>query len=660
MKKYRAARIFGEVLSYCQNRGTLQRRFLVVLLITFLPNFICAETAWLDGDPHAIWKRTPGFYKDGDHWYAIIHARPGVTRTRLAGDFTQWETQAIDLTSTPDGKFWWFKGTAASFAEPPTAGDKYKFLLTGQDGADTWTQDPAARRVESSDLSQNSVVTDGEAYQWHDQSWRRPGWAYYQIYQLHPSRFTERNGSLSPLQQVSEELDNDGSHDYLNQLHVTAIQLLPLNEFPTDHSWGYNPSFFYAIESAYGTPDDLKQLVDTAHQNGIAVILDLVLNHGGSSDNILWQSAQSDITHGTYFDGDTVWGPLVNFDNDVARHFFIQNVVYLATEYHIDGFRFDFTRPIHDASDSNIRIGGSGGGWQFLRELREKVKAVDPGIVLIAEELPNTWHVTAEDVGSEWASDRHGPFDSQWADPFHDHLKSILTGGHLGNAHQIWTGFGDSWQDALIYAESHDEVGNTDDRVAKRARDGKGWEMNQIAAAGTVLSRGIPMIFMGQEAGESLQFGQDDGKLPTHQPGAHDPGTGSTWWDDRLPLNSYESDPGQSKVRLWYRQMFDIRARDLGGFAEGDIRIAHIHNDNGIVAFTRGNGQYLVVLNFKGTSWDHYDVGVSGLYQEVANTSWSEFNLGAYPRKSRGRWPAYRISDVPIPAYGAVVLYRWE
>ena len=107
---------------------------------------------------------------------------------------------------------------------------------------------------------------------------------------------------------------------------------------------------------------------------------------------------------------------MVNFDNDVARHFFVQNIVYLAREFHIDGFRFDFTRPIHNPDDGNIRLRGSGGGWQFLREVREKVKAVDPKILLIAEELPNTWQVTAEDVGDAWAGDRHGPFDAQWAD----------------------------------------------------------------------------------------------------------------------------------------------------------------------------------------------------------------------------------------------------
>ncbi len=365
--------------------------------------------------------------------------------------------------------------------------------------------------------------------------------------------------------------------------------------------------FFYAVETAYGLPGQLKKLVDTAHQNGIAVILDLVYNHGGCGDNILWQIAQDDLRNGTYYDGDTVWGPMINFDNDIARHFFAQNIVYLAKEYHIDGFRFDFTRPIHNRYDGNIKIPGSGGGWEFLREIRAKAKAVNPGIILIAEELPNTWWVTNERVDSDWAGDWHGPFDSQWADPFHDHFKAVLTGGHLDQLTNVFTYFGDSWQDGLIYSESHDEVGNTDDRIARRARDGKGWDMAQLAAAGTIFGRGVPMIFMGQESGEWLQFGQDDGKLRDYNPG-----TGDTWWDDRLPLDSYENDPVRRKVRLWYEKLMQIRKNDPESFAWTRIDITHIHDGNGIAAFTRDGGKYLIVLNFRGKDWGKYRVGVSG------------------------------------------------
>jgi 1,4-alpha-glucan branching enzyme len=631
-----------------------------LLLFIWAQNTTAQTTGWLDNDPNTIWSRSPGFYEDGGIWYAIVHTRPDVERVRLVGEFTNEESDAIDLTRTPDGKFWWYKGNEAAFARPPAAGDKYNFLLTGPSGTDLRLQDPAARQVENSSLSARSIVTVSDAYEWQDQDWQRPGWEYYLIYQLHPLRFSNRNEDLMPLQRVTEELDGDGSDDYLRDLHATAVQLLPINEFAGDISWGYNPSFFYAVESSYGTPDQLKEFVDTAHQNGIAVVLDMVPNHGGSGDNILWQIAQADIRNGTYYDGDTVWGPMLNFDHDVARHFFIQNLVYFAREYHIDGFRFDFTRPIHNPNDGNIRLPGSGGGWAFLREIREKLKAVSPRILLIAEELPNTWYVTQERVETPWAGDWHGPFDAQWADSFHDRFKAVLTGGHLDNLYEAFTEFGDSWHDAVIYTESHDEVGNTDDRIAKRGRNGKGWEMSQLAAAGTILGRGIPMLFMGQESGESMQFGQDDGKLPAHSPDAYDPGTGATWWDDRLALDAYESDSGRRKVRSWTRKMLEIRRDDLERLAHSEVKITHIHNDNGVIGFMRGDGMYVVVLNFKSNAWDHYDIGIRGRYQELANTSWPAFNLAGYAERTRGGEDAHDISDVPIPSYGAVVLVRRE
>jgi 1,4-alpha-glucan branching enzyme len=453
-------------------------------------------------------------------------------------------------------------------------------------------------------------------------------WDTYIIYELHPLRFTGRNGSAKPFEQVTEELNGNQSNDYLNELHITAVELMPINEFPTDTSWGYNPAFFYAVESSYGSPNDLKQLVDTAHQKGIAVILDVEINHGidGDNDNILGQ-----ISRDTYYNGTTDWGPRIHFANDVAKHFFVQNMVYLVKEFHIDGFRFDFTKPIHQAP----------GGWVFLREIREELKAIDAGILLIAEELPNWWGLTSENVGSEWAHDWHGPFDSQWTDDFHDKLKDALTNGfaNLDDLKMAFTYFGDSWHDGLLYTESHDEVGNEDRRIAHIGRDQKGWEMSQVSAAATLLARGIPMIFMGQEGGEIKQFGID-------------------MWSDRLPLDAYQTNPGNKKVWLWYEKLIDIRRNDPYHFSSTNIEVTRVHRDDGIVAFTRDNGRYAVVLNFKNTPYDNYNVGVVGRYKEVANTSWPAFNLGASPEKTRGGDQAFNISGVHIPSYGAVVLKR--
>ncbi len=124
-----------------------------------------------------------------------------------------------------------------------------------------------------------------------------------------------------------------------------------------------------------------------------------------------------------------------------------------------------------------------------MREIRYNVKSVNCGIIFIAEELPDNWWVTKEDVGSNWGGDWHAPFDSQWADQFRDNLFDVLAGAQLNKLYSVFRDFGDSWHDPLVYVEFHDEVGNEDKRVAKTGRDGKGWEMCQISATETILAK---------------------------------------------------------------------------------------------------------------------------------------------------------------------------
>jgi 1,4-alpha-glucan branching enzyme len=608
-------------------------RLSIIFTTLMLSSTFAVADAWLDNDPNAIWERSPGVYKEGNTWYAIFHTKSTDTNVKLYGDFTNGQTNAISMTRTPDGKFWWFKGTDSSFTRPPAHGDHYRFSMV-RDGQAVTFQDPAARWVTTSNLSTGmSRIHLSNDYQWQSNNWQRPSQSELNIYQVHPLRFTDRNNK-NPLAEVTEELDGDGNNDYINDLNVTAVELLPVNEFAGDLSWGYNPSFFYAVEESYGGPDALKKMVDEAHKNGIAVILDLEFNHLASGDNILYT-----VNTDTYVDGDTVWGPLYNFNNDVAKHFLIQNVIYLAQEYRIDGFRFDHTNTIHNSGSWFVTQPGDGGGWDFLREMYGQVKAVDDAIWFTGEELPDWWGITSDDTGVMVEGTVHAPMDSQWTDTFHDNFKLVLTGGHLDNLWPVFGHFGDGWQDATVYTESHDEVGNTDDRIAKRGRDGKGYEMNQISLAGTVMARGTPMVFMGQEGGETTQFHID-------------------WWDDRIPLNNYENDVARSKILGWYQALNTIRKNDSATLATSTSVVTHIHNNNKVAAFSRDGGKYVVVMNFGPTTWWNYDVGVSGSYVEVLNTSWPAYNIGGVQMATRGEGVVANISNVHIPAYGAVILAK--
>lgn len=583
---------------------------------------------------------SPGLVIQHDYWYAIVHMASQAVHVQLIGDFTNWEANPIELTAIPSRKFWYCKYLRTGNIPQPTDGDRYHFRVKySETGEWFYFQDPAARHLEHTGLNGYSLVSDS-AYQWQDDAWKRPGMEYYSIYQLHPLRFSGRYPDLNPLQTVTAEIP-----EYICKTNATAIQLMPVNAFAGNVSWGYDGTFFYAIEDSYGAPDDLKALVDTAHQHGMAVILDVVLNHIGNTDNVLWHIDQTE-----YVSGDTAWGPMLNFGSDITRHFLINSILYLAEEFHIDGFRFDMTHILHQGNTwtSHVRLPGKTSGWNFIRELRHRVKQLDSNILLIAEELPDNWYVTQEQCDTSWAGDWHGPYDAQWCDRFHDNAKAVLTGAHLDLLQQVFRSYGDSWHDAVNYTESHDEVGNEDKRIAKVARNGMGWNMSQVAAAMTIFSRGIPMIFMGQEGGEWIQFGQD----------GHPDSTGS-WWDHHLNLTAYETMPYQQKILRWYRRMFEIRRENMQAFSQGNIRICHIHNDNGVVAFTRDEDKFVIVLNFGPSTWWHYDVGVSGQYKELANTSWPAFNIWNFIEASRQGWHHHPIHDVHIPAYGAVVLERY-
>jgi 1,4-alpha-glucan branching enzyme len=387
------------------------------------------------------------------------------------------------------------------------------------------------------------------------------------VYQLHPSCFSSRGGAgLSPLERVSWEIDVP--EGYFKELGITAILLMPVNEFAGSSSWGYNPSFFYAVEESYGGPDAFKKLVDTCHRNGLAVLLDVVFNHAGTDDNILWE-----VSRETYFDGDTTWGALVNFDHPQCKQFFAQNLAYLAEEYRLDGFRLDHTHTIVHGHEGSwyIKQRGSGGGEDFLRACHRSVRELPNGgdrCLIMAEHLPNEW----------WWSAGDRPLDTQWNDDFHDRFEDACKGCDimpaLAEAFRVTHTQCDDWHDATNYSESHDEVGNENDRITNVAGPGRGLRMSKVAAAGTLLSRGIPMFFMGEESAESRQFR-----------------------NDVLDLDLHLGDTERAKVRSWWKTLGELRR--YSSSLRGPARLEIHYAQNQMLGFSRGLvGDYYVLLNF--------------------------------------------------------------
>jgi 1,4-alpha-glucan branching enzyme len=583
--------------------------------------------------------RRPGAYAEGDELRFVVHT-PHAADIRLIGEWTDWMQHPVQLRITRDGTYWWASVNVSDVLEglgglTDYHGAKYQFLLNQVDRR----QDPAAGWVETSKIGAASRLVNHARFDWGSKSWDRPATDHYVIYQLHPSRFTNRFQSERPLRRVAQEIADNSA--YFKELGVTAIQLLPVNEVSSTNSWGYDPAYFYTVENDYcgpEGPDDLKHLVRTAHEHGLAVVLDVVFNHAGG-DNILWEIARD-----SFFDGDTKWGALVNFDHPQCLHFFAQNLVYLANEFRIDAFRLDHTATIvHSAAWDNwsgsVRKLGSGGGWEFLHGIRHAVKTQVPGnCPLMAEHLPNEWSMT----------NYGGPMDSQWGDDFHDRLieacgRKFGVMPRLADALKLTHTQCDDWSRIVSYPESHDEVGNVPDRVARVAGFGQGWRMSKVAAAATLLSRGIPLYFMGLESGEHKQF-----KFGS---------------DEQLDIDEYLANPDRRRIRAWWRELGWLhRNPNIKGPSPLDVCFA----DGQMLAFTRGqNGDFFVLLNFGGWSGRKSLAQLNlpwGEYRELYNSTWPVF---AIPPEHEGEHTnggrSARLHGghtLHIPDYGVVILEK--
>lgn len=383
-------------------------------------------------------------------------------------------------------------------------GSRYFYLL---DGART-RPDPVSR-FQPEGVHGPSEVVDPGAFAWTDQSWKGMALRDLILYELHPGTFTPE-GTFAAIIPYLDYLQND--------LGITAVELMPVAEFPGSHNWGYDGAHLYAPHSAYGGPQGLKTLVNACHEKGLAVVLDVVYNHLGPEGNYLAE-------YGPYFTDryETPWGQAVNFDGEDSREvrrYVVDNALYWITEYHIDALRLDAVHGIFDASPTHI-----------LQELGEAVHAqanvLGRTVLVIAESDLNDTQVITDLAAGGWG------LDAQWSDDFHHSLHALLTGERSGYYQDFGrlADLGTAMTDGFVYqgqysqfrqrrhgtpnrhlpgerfvvcSQNHDQVGN-------RAH---GERLSTLVpfpalklAAGLVLSApNIPLLFMGEEYGETAPF----------------------------------------------------------------------------------------------------------------------------------------------------------
>jgi maltooligosyltrehalose trehalohydrolase len=371
--------------------------------------------------------------------------------------------------------------------------------------------DPASR-FQPRDVHGPSEVVAPETFDWQDDGWLGRRWEEAVIYELHVGAFT-RSGTFSA---VCERLN------YLADLGITAVELMPVADFPGLRNWGYDGVFLFAPDSSYGRPEDLKELVQAAHNRGIMVLLDVVYNHFGPEGNYLASYAPQFFTDRH----STPWGDGINFDGPesrVVRDFFIHNALYWLTEYHFDGLRLDAVHAITDNSTPDI-----------LTELADSVRrSIEPDrhVHLILENYNNqarylqrAQHCQPTCYTAQWNDDIHhalhvlitGERDGYYLDysehPI-DQLGRCLVSGFAyqgePSVHRNGKTRGESTRGLPVKAfvsflQNHDQIGNRafGERIVKLAEPGAVY----AAAAVFLLAPSPPLIFMGEEFGAETPF----------------------------------------------------------------------------------------------------------------------------------------------------------
>ena len=461
-----------------------------------------------------------------------------------------------------------------------------------------------------------SRTVEHGAFPWTDASWTGHPLSSAVLYELHTGTFTPEGTFDAAI----------GHLDHLVDLGITAVELMPVAEFPGDRGWGYDGVALYAPHHTYGGPDGLKRLVDACHARGLAAVVDAVYNHLGPDGNHLPEL-------GPYFTErhTTPWGMAVNFDGPGSRgvrDFVIDNALGWLRDYHFDGVRLDAIHAIHDASALHL-----------LEELSARVRELEAHLgrqlwVIAESDLNDPRVVTPREAGGYGC-------DATWSDDFHHALHAALTGetaGYyrdFGSMRDIATALGQAYvydgrtsvhrgrphgrkpaglsgHRFLAYAQNHDQVGNRalGERSAALMSEGR----LKVAAALVLTSPFVPMLFQGEEWGASTPFlyftdHRDPalaeavrrgraaelagfGRTPDEVPDPQDP---DTFERSRLDWSEPEREPHAGLLR-WHRDLIRLR-RDLPELTDGRMGAVRVVFDEAArwLAFERG--RVTVALN---------------------------------------------------------------
>jgi maltooligosyltrehalose trehalohydrolase len=461
-------------------------------------------------------------------------------------------------------------------------GTLYRYVLNGQDNF----ADPASQYQPEGVHGPSQIVDP--FFEWTDEGWTGIPVESMIFYEVHVGTFTPEGTFTAIIPRLPE----------LRELGINAIEIMPISQVPGDthieatlayRNWGYDGVYPYAVQNSYGSPAELKQLVNACHQNNIAVVLDVVYNHFGPEGNYMSQFAP-------YFTKTykTPWGEAMNFDDahsQGVRNYFIENALYWLGEFHIDALRLDAIQAIYDL-----------GAKHFLWELAEAVHHFSQQGQrwkrhLIAEsDLNNPRIIRPAELGG------YG-LDAQWSDDFHHSLHVLLTGDRQGYYHDFGkcADLAKAYSDTFVYdwkyspdrkrfhglscrdrplsqftvcIQNHDQIGNQmkGERLTQRIS----FEGLKLAAGAVLLSPNLPLLFMGEEYGETAPFiyfvsHSDPDLIQAVRAGRKEEFEAFHYADDppdpesaetflKSKLNWELRNQGKHKVLWdWYRQLINLR-----------------------------------------------------------------------------------------------------
>src|SRR5579862_1515906 len=537
------------------------------------------------------------------------------------------------------------------------AGTQYRFRI---DGAQE-VPDPASR-FQPQDVHGPSQVVDS-GFEWEDGDWRGRNWDEAVIYELHVGTFSP-SGTFDGVRQRL---------DYLRDLGVTAIELMPLGDFPGRRNWGYDGVLLFAPDSSYGSPDDLKRLVQAAHQRGMMVLLDVVYNHFGPEGNYLNAYAPQFFTDRHH----TPWGKAINFDGPesrVVRDFFIHNALYWLNEYHFDGLRLDAVHAIIDDSTPHILT-------ELAAVVRNNVGPERQVHLVLENDLNQTRYLQPTNRCEAKT------YNAQWNDDIHHALHVLLTREHDGYYSDyssapldqlgrcLSSGFAYQGEVSLFregarrgestagtpltafvnFLQNHDQVGNR--AFGERINTLAPAEAVRAASAILLLASSPPLLFMGEEFGTKTPFlffcDFEDGLAqavaagrrnefarferfsdPEIRAGIPDPNDARTFESSRLDWQELDQ-PEHGAWLDFHRELLRMRCRHIAPLlsnvckAQGEyeilkgqvLRVKWIFPDEALV----------LVTNLASHSVPHADVPEGQLIYATHNLKRSDLKSGTLP-----------------------------